>query len=32
MYLKYNDDQNWMSQTNIETIKRALHNKDDNVY
>jgi len=32
MYLKNNDDRNWMSQANIETIKKALHNNDENVF
>jgi len=32
MYLTNNDDKNWMSQTNFETLKTALYNNDENVH
>lgn len=31
LYLKNNDDGNWMNQTTFETMKRALHSNDENV-
>ncbi|KAE9528149.1 hypothetical protein AGLY_012571 [Aphis glycines] len=30
-YLSNNKDRNWMSQTNIETLKKALHNNDEKI-
>lgn len=32
IYLTKNDNADWMNETYFETIKKALHNKDENVF
>lgn len=31
VYLANNDNGNWITQSNFETLKKALHNNDENV-
>lgn len=32
VYLTKNDNGNWINETYYETLKKALHNKDENVF